>query len=66
MKLSITIQIPEDGNFMNAQYDVSILGGKVKNRNTLEVLPGLIKALVIETAHINTGIELPDRIKEGV
>ena len=43
MEMEIKIAVPETGNIFDAEFSLSIVGMKVKNREALKMLPDKIK-----------------------
>ncbi|NDV81294.1 hypothetical protein [Bacteroides sp. 51] len=65
METNITIKIPEDENLFEAEFSISIVGMKVKNREFLKELPERIKQSWIDCAEMAIGGKLNDKVKDA-
>ncbi len=65
METNITIKMPEDGNILEAEFSISIVGMKVKNREFLKELPEKIKQSWIDCAEMDIGGKLNDKVRDA-
>ena len=52
MEMEIKIAVPETGNIFDAEFSLSIVGMKVKNREALKMLPDKIKQSLIDCVEL--------------
>lgn len=64
MKMEIKIAVPETGNMFDAEFSLSIVGMKVKNREALKMLPDKIKQSLIDCVELERNTCLEDKIKQ--
>ena len=63
MEMEIKIAVPETGNIFDAEFSLSIVGMKVKNREALKMLPDKIKQSLIDCVELERNTCLEDKIK---
>lgn len=64
MEMEIKIAVPETGNIFDAEFSLSIVGMKVKNREALKMLPDKIKQSLIDCVELERNTCLEDKIKQ--
>ena len=64
MEMGIKIAVPETGNIFDAEFSLSIVGMKVKNREALKMLPDKIKQSLIDCVELERNTCLEDKIKQ--
>lgn len=64
MEMEIKIAVPETGNMFDAEFSLSIVGMKVKNREALKMLPDKIKQSLIDCVELERNTCLEDKIKQ--
>lgn len=66
MNMKLEIKVPENGNIFDAEFSLSIIGMKVKNRESLKALPDKIKQSLIDCVEIERNTCLEDKIKQVI
>jgi len=64
MEMEIKIAVPETGNIFDAEFSLSIVGMKVKNREAQKMLPDKIKQSLIDCVELERNTCLEDKIKQ--